>query len=178
MQSNVASIINLERVQKSIEMIAKSSKQSAIGNIQLIINDITVHSQESFDLIKQYRKFKYYDESLKDMVRHEKIAATRIGDIHKLDCIDHRYSICISQRELSVLTKQSIPISYVVFLCISISLLLVSLMLLIFGMFFGLWLISLWVCSMFVIGSAGMVITVLAGIYEWRKKIRERFSKR
>ncbi|MGN0450078.1 MAG: hypothetical protein ACI4G0_06975 [Ruminococcus sp.] len=157
----------LER--KSLNQLEGSSKE-LIYTILEKANDNAVSSNKLYNDIKT---------SISDW---ESIYSTykekfNLDNKYKVITEDHINDIYIPYEGLNVLKKSSIPTSYVVFLCISIIIATISILSIIFGIYFDFWVINVWINIFLAIGSIGMIATVIAAIYEWRKKLSEKMAK-
>ncbi len=158
----------LER--KSIELLDDSSKL-LIHTILEKANDNAVSSNKLYNDVKTSIS---NWELINKAYNKEK---TNSYNMYKIIANRHINDIYISYEDLNILKRNSIPTSYVIFLCISAIIATISVLLIILGACFDFWIINIWINIFIAIGAIGMIATVIAAIYEWRKKLSEKTAR-
>lgn len=74
--------------------------------------------------------------------------------------------------------KTSVPTSYLIFLCLFISIFFVTITLFVIGLLTKQLFINLGLNIILIIGSLGMIITVIIAIYEWKCLVNKKTKKR
>lgn len=83
---------------------------------------------------------------------------------------------CMEERE--TLRRSTIPISYVIFLCITLSSACIFGFMFFLSIIRGIFIINMWYSCALFISSATLVITDIAAVWEWRKLTSEREDTR
>lgn len=74
--------------------------------------------------------------------------------------------------------KTSVPTSYLVFLCVFILIFFITSTVFVVGLLMKQMLMNLGLNILLIIGSLGMIITVIISIFEWKCLVNEKSKKR
>jgi hypothetical protein len=171
--------MDLKEVFEFLSSMEKINKDEALKEAEKIKKHITfIHRSETVGYAEKYRRIKCYNENLKRISKYNEDIELNSNSFHILGQNKHKDIITFNNKEISLLLNSSIPTSYVVFLCISLTIFIFSIVDVLAGFLCDFWLINIWVDLFVVLGSIGMIATIIVATLEWRNKLREKVEEK
>lgn len=163
-------------------------------NFDYLLNKVTDHSDFSNDNIELLSNIvkNLTDENNNGNVNRQYIALNNTIDDWKKNLNDQinrqnssdlenlkEYNLInINNKELVILKITSVPTSYLVFLCLFISMFFITSTIFVVGLLMKQMIINFGLNILLIIGSLGMIITVIIAICEWKCLVNEKSKRR
>lgn len=160
-------LVDITCLENTMERIVNNSIENIYDSIESIESEVEGVNDEYINIKNYILLDRLLDEMLCNYERQKENNVS----------IKEYNNIKIDREELNLLAKlakTSIPTIYVLFLCCFIILSVISIMSVIIGLIQNIWILNFWLECFLVLGSLGMVVTIIVAIWEWRKGVNEK----
>lgn len=164
-------LVDITCLENTMERIVNNSIENIYDSIESIESEVEGVNDEYINIKNYILLDRLLDEMLCNYERQKENNVS----------IKEYNNIKIDREELNLLAKlakTSIPTIYVLFLCCFIILSVISIMSVIIGLIQNIWILNFWLECFLVLGSLGMVVTIIVAIWEWRKGVNEKIRNK